>query len=173
MTFRHFRIIDSTDIIIYLIDTFYLSYKILLSTKEESKCLKNKLWPFFSFLALSMSLWAVGAKKRSDKQPNGHLPENQSYSYSYSYSNYRGIYGCSVKIWRFLAYNGPWRPLWRPPCNVFNIKTLYFWCPVMMETTLVVVRKIVFLGPKITKDNLIWQPEGQNWPSVGGGGRRP
>ena len=27
MTFRHFRIINSTDIIIYLIDTFYLSYQ--------------------------------------------------------------------------------------------------------------------------------------------------
>ena len=40
---------------------------------------KKYFWPFLHVWPCQGSLWAIGAKKRPAKRPNGHLPENRRY----------------------------------------------------------------------------------------------
>ena len=45
-----------------------------------------------------------------------------------------GYMGVAQKNEYFRAKNEPWRPPRRPPCYVFNTKTLPLWYPVMTVT---------------------------------------
>jgi len=40
---------------------------------------KMSFGPKTAFLAQKGLFWAIGAKKRPAKRPNGHIPETQSY----------------------------------------------------------------------------------------------
>ena len=78
-----------------------------------------------------------------------------------------GLYRRSIEKNRFLAKNGPRRPLRDPSCNGVNTKLLSFWCPVITDD--IEEHQPSFENITNIDVDLIRQPEGPNWPTVGGG----
>ena len=75
-----------------------------------------------------------------------------------------GLYRRSVEKSRFLAKNGPRRPLRGPSCNGVNTKLLSFWCPVITDD--IEEHQPSFENITNIDVDLIRQPEDPNWPTV-------